>query len=97
MLKYKKIKEIAGSLVVVEGVSNIKYEELVEVELENGEKRKGRVLEASQGKALVQMFEETRGMDPSSSKVSFLGKSMTFGASEDILGRIFDGSANPLD
>ncbi len=97
MFKYKKIKEIAGSLVVVDGVSNIKYEELVEVELEDGSRRTGRVLEASEGKALVQMFEETRGLDPSSSKISFLGKTMTFGASEDIMGRIFDGSAKPLD
>ncbi len=97
MLKYKKIKEIAGSLVVVDGVSNVKYEELVEVELQDGTKRTGRVLEASQNKALIQMFQETRGLDPSSVKIKFLGKTMTLGVSEDMLGRIFDGSANPLD
>jgi len=97
MLKYKGIKEVAGSLVVIEGDFNVKYEELVEVELADGKKRTGRVLEASQGKALVQMFEETRGLDPSSAKVSFLGKTMTLKASEAMLGRIFDGSARPLD
>ncbi len=97
MLKYKGIKEIAGSLIVVEGVSNAKYEELVEVELPDTTRRIGRVLEASAGKALVQMFEETRGLDPESSKVSFLGKTMTLEASEEMLGRVFDGSAKPLD
>jgi V/A-type H+/Na+-transporting ATPase subunit B len=97
MLKYKKIKEIAGPLVVVDGVSQVKYEELVEVELKDGSRRTGRVLEASHDKALVQMFEETRGIDPESAKVSFLGKTMTLGVSQDILGRIFDGSARPLD
>ncbi len=97
MLKYKGIKEIAGSLIVVEGVSNAKYEELVEVELPDNSKRVGRVLEASAGKALVQMFEETRGLTPESSKVSFLGKTMTLEASEEMLGRVFDGSAKPLD
>ena len=97
MLKYKGIKEVAGSLVVVEGDFQVKYEELVEVELENGKKRIGRVLEAEQNKALIQMFEETRGLDPSSAKISFLGKTMTLKASEGMLGRIFDGSADPLD
>lgn len=97
MLKYKGIKEIAGSLVVVDGVSGVKYEELVEVELANGTKRMGRVLEAGENKALVQMFEETRGLDASAVEVSFLGRTMSLGASEDMLGRIFDGSARPLD
>jgi V/A-type H+/Na+-transporting ATPase subunit B len=97
MLKHKGIKEIAGSLVVVEGDFQVKYEELVEVELADKTKRIGRVLEAGQNKALVQMFEETRGLDPSSAKVSFLGKTMTLKASQQMLGRIFDGSAKPLD
>jgi len=97
MLKYKGIKEIAGSLVVVDGISSVKYEELVEVELADGTKRTGRVLEVSQGKALVQMFEETRGLEPSSAKVSFLGRTMALEVSETLLGRVFDGSARPLD
>jgi len=97
MLKYKKIKEIAGPLVVVDGVSQIKYEELVEVELHDGSRRTGRVLEASENKALIQMFEETRGINPDKAQVSFLGRTMTLGVSQELLGRIFDGSARPLD
>jgi V/A-type H+/Na+-transporting ATPase subunit B len=96
-LKYNGLKEIVGSLVVVDGVESPHYEELVEVELGDGSRRLGRVLEASAGKALVQMFEETRGMDTNSAKVTFLGKTMQLGVSEDMLGRIFDGSARPID
>lgn len=96
-LKYKGLKEIVGSLVVVDGIHNVKYEELVEVELPSGVKKMGRVLEASEGKALVQMFEETRGMDVKESTIRFLGKTMALDVSEDMLGRVFDGSANPID
>lgn len=96
-LQYKGLKEIVGSLVVVDGVQSPKYEELVEVELPNGVRKMGRVLEAYEGKALVQMFEETRGMETQKAKATFLGRTMTLGVSEEMLGRIFDGSARPLD
>lgn len=97
MIKHKGIKEVAGTLVIVEGEFKPKYEELVEIELPGGIRKIGRVLEASNNRALVQMFEETRGMDPSAAKVSFLSKTMSLPVSEEMLGRIFDGSARPLD
>lgn len=96
-LKYKGLKEIVGSLVIVDNIHNVKYEELVEIELPDGGKRIGRVLEASEGKALVQMFEETRGMETEESRVKFLGKTMTIDVGEEMLGRIFNGSASPID
>ncbi len=96
-LKYKGLKEIAGPLVVVEGVKDVKYNELVEFELFDGSKRMGQVLVAEEGKALVQMFEETRGMELEKSQAVFLGKSMTLKVSEKMLGRIFDGSGKPID
>ncbi len=96
-VKFKGIKEIAGSLVLVEGNFRPKYEELVEIELPGGEIRRGRVLEAEEKRVLVQMFEETRGMDASEGEVRFLGKTMTLGVSEEMLGRVFDGAANPMD
>ncbi len=96
-LKYKGLKEIVGSLIVVDNIHNVKYEEIVEIELPNGEVKTGRVLEASEGKALIQMFEETRGMDTKNSTVKFLGKTMTLDLSEEMLGRVFDGSGNPID
>ncbi len=96
-VQFRGIKEISGSLVLVEGNFTPKYEELVEIELSSGEKRRGRVLEASKNSALIQMFEETRGMDTDKGQVRFLGKTMTLGASEDMLGRIFSGAARPID
>lgn len=96
-ITYKGLKEIVGSLVLVEGVKETKYEELVKIRLPGGEERLGRVLEASKGKALIQMFEETRGMELEKAEAVFLGETMKIDASMDMMGRIFDGSANPLD
>jgi V/A-type H+-transporting ATPase subunit B len=98
MLKsYKTIKEIAGPLLIVENVEGVKYQELVEVELPNGEIRRGRVLEIDEDKAVVQMFEETRGISAEGSKAKFLGKTMEIGVSEEMMGRIFSGSGLPID
>jgi V/A-type H+-transporting ATPase subunit B len=96
-VKYKGLKEIVGSLVLVDGVKEVSYEELVKIKTGDGEERMGRVLEASKGKALIQMFEETRGMELEESEAEFLGETMKLDVSIDMLGRIFDGSANPLD
>ncbi len=98
MLKqYKTIKEIAGPLLIVEGIKDVKYEEMVEVELTDGSRRRGRVLEISQDKAVVQMFEESRGLEVEGAKATFLGKTMEIGVSKDMLGRIFDGAGRPKD
>lgn len=98
MLKaYKTIKEVAGPLLIVEGVENVTYQELVEIELPNKEIRRGRVLEIDEDKAIVQMFEETRGISLEGSKAKFLGKTMELGVSEEMLGRIFSGSGLPID
>lgn len=94
---YQGLREIAGSLVVVEGVRDAAYEELAEIELADGSRRLGRVLETSQGRAVVQMFEETRGMDASSASVRFLGTTMRLGVSPDMEGRVFNGAGKPLD
>jgi len=98
MLKqYKTIKEISGPLLIVEGIEDVKYEEIVEIELADGSKRRGRVLEISEDKAVVQMFEETQGINLESSKATFSGKPMQIEVSGDMLGRIFDGSGKPKD
>lgn len=94
---YKTIKEIAGPLVVVDQVKNVKYEELVEVELPDGSRRRGRVLEIDGDKAVVQMFEPTQGVDVDGASVTFLGKTMQVGLSPDMLGRVFDGAGVPKD
>lgn len=98
MLKqYKTIKEIAGPLVIVEGVTGVKYEEMVEVELQDGSRRRGRVLEISDKKAVVQMFEDSQGLEVKNSKATFLGKTMEIGVSKDMLGRVFDGGGKAKD
>lgn len=98
MLKeYKTIKEIVGPLMLVDGVEGIKYDELVEIEQQNGEMRHGKVLEVNADKALVQLFEGSAGLQISTSKARFLGKSIELAVSEDMLGRVFDGMGNPRD
>lgn len=95
--EYKTIREIAGPLVLVSGVSGVTYNELGEIILENGEKKRCRVLEADGTDALVQLFENSTGINPERSKVKFSGHTMELGVSEDMLGRVFDGLGNPKE
>jgi len=98
MLKeYRTVSEIVGPLMVVEGVEGVKYEELVEIEIQTGELRRGRVLEVNGDKAMVQLFESSAGINLKNSKVRFLGKPLSLGVSEDMIGRIFDGLGRPKD
>jgi len=95
--EYRTIREVAGPLMLVEGVENVKYDELGEIELFSGEKRRCKVLEIDGGNALVQLFETSTGINLSNSKVRFLGRSMELGVSEDMLSRVFDGLGRPID
>ena len=98
MLKeYKTIKEVVGPLMLVENVEGVKYDELVEIEQENGEIRTGKVLEVNGSNALVQLFNGSTGLKISTSKARFLGKSIELAVSEDMLGRVFDGMGRPKD
>jgi V/A-type H+-transporting ATPase subunit B len=82
---------------LVQGVENVAFDELAEIELANGEKRRCRVLEIDGGNALVQLFESSAGINLANSKVRFLGRSMELGVSEDMLSRVFDGLGRPID
>lgn len=95
--EYLTISDVAGPLIIVEKTIDVKYQELVEIELSSGEIRRGQVLEITNDKAVVQVFEGTRGVDVSNTKVRFLGKVIELPLSLDILGRIFDGSGRPID
>jgi len=95
--EYLTISYVAGPLLIVEKTTDVKYQELVEVELSSGEIRRGQVLEISKDKATVQIFEGTTGIDVEDTKVRFLGKVIELPVSLDILGRIFDGSGKPID
>lgn len=95
--EYRTIQEVAGPLMVVKGVEQVCYNELGEIELANGEKRRCKVLEIDGGNALVQLFESSTGINLADSKVRFLGRTMELGVSEDMLSRIFDGLGRPID
>ncbi|MCD8365375.1 MAG: V-type ATP synthase subunit B [Clostridiales bacterium] len=95
--EYRTIQEVAGPLMLVKGVEDVAYDELGEIELSNGEKRRCKVLEIDGGNALVQLYESNTGINLSDSKVRFLGRSMELGVSGDMLGRVFDGVGNPID
>ncbi|OJG68678.1 V-type ATP synthase beta chain [Enterococcus moraviensis] len=82
---------------IVEKVEGVKYEELIEVRMQNGEIRRGQVLEINGDKAMVQIFEGTSGINLRDSKVRFLGHPLELGVSEDMVGRIFDGLGRPKD
>ncbi|MGB9612765.1 MAG: V-type ATP synthase subunit B, partial [Candidatus Margulisiibacteriota bacterium] len=92
-----KVTEIIGPLVLVEEVSGVAYDELVEVQLQTGETRLGKVLEVEEDKALIQVFEGTEGLDIQTLKFKFRGKGLELAVSPDILGRIFSGLGKPLD
>lgn len=95
--EYRTIQEVAGPLMLVRDVENVAFDELGEIELMNGEKRRCRVLEIDEGNALVQLFENSTGLNLESSKVRFLGRTMELGVSEDMLSRVFDGLGRPID
>ncbi len=95
--EYQTVREVAGPLMLVDQVAEVKYGELVEIRLGDGELRRGQVLEANGNQALVQLFEGSTGINLQQSKVRFLGKSIEIGVAPDILGRVFDGLGRPRD
>ncbi len=95
--EYKTIKEIASPLMVVDGVENVTYDELGELELPNGQVRRCKVLEIEGQKAVVQLFESAQGINLAETKVRFLGHPQQLAVSEDMLGRVFNGMGNPID
>ncbi|WP_435365072.1 ATP synthase subunit B [Haloarchaeobius sp. DYHT-AS-18] len=96
MKEYQTITEISGPLVFAEVDEAIGYDEIVEIETPNGDIKRGQVLESSQGLVAIQVFEGTEGIDRKSS-VRFLGETMKMPVTEDLLGRVLDGSGRPID
>lgn len=95
--EYRTISEVAGPLMLVKGVDGVAYNELGEIELKSGERRRCRVLEVDGTNVLVQLFESGAGINLTESKIRFLGKQMELAVSEDMLGRVFDGLGRPID
>ncbi|MGC8936156.1 MAG: V-type ATP synthase subunit B, partial [Candidatus Methanomethylicaceae archaeon] len=96
-VEYRSVQKISGPLIFVEGVSDVGFDELVEVRDEKGEVRRGRVLEINRGVAAVEVFEGTTGLSTTSTSVRFLGKPLTIPLSTEMLGRVFNGLGEPID
>ncbi|MDO8339263.1 MAG: hypothetical protein Q7T16_01250, partial [Candidatus Burarchaeum sp.] len=97
MKEYQTVTDVSGPLLFVDNVGNIGYNELVEITLPNGERKKGQVLETSKGKAVVQVFGTTAGLDTKHTRVRFLGETMRIAVSDEMLGRVFNGLGEPRD
>ena len=95
--EYRTIQEVAGPLMLVKDVEGVAYNELGEIQLPNGERRRCKVLEVDGSNVLVQLFENSAGINLEHSKVRFFGHSLELGVSEDMLGRIFSGMGEPID
>ncbi|MCW6160071.1 MAG: V-type ATP synthase subunit B [Candidatus Micrarchaeales archaeon] len=96
-IEYRTIESISGPLIVVKNVRRAAYNELVRINLQNGEERLGQVLETSDTYAIVQVFGQTDGLNLSDNSVTFLGETFEFGVTEDMLGRVFNGEGRPID
>lgn len=95
--EYMTVREVVGPLMVVDEVEGVKYDELVEIEMESGQIRRGKVLEVNGDRAMIQLFEASAGINLPTSKVRFLGRPLMLGVSEDMIGRVFDGMGTPKD
>src|SRR6266508_4583349 len=94
--EYRTISEIAGPLIFVEKTEPVGYNELVEVFLPDGRRKRGQVLDSSTSVVVVQIFEGTAGIDRASS-VKFLGETIKLSVSREMLGRVLTGSGEPAD
>lgn len=95
--EYMTVRDIVGPLLFVEGVEGAKYGELVEIEFPDGKVGLGNVLEVSGTSALVQSFEDTRGLNVAETRLRFRGRGIELAVSPELQGRIFDGLGRPAD
>ena len=96
-LQYVGLKEINGPLVVLDNVDNASFDEVVEIRLDDGTQRLGRVVEISGKRVVLQVFEGTKGLSMTNTRTKFTGKSMELALSGEILGRVFSGAGKPID
>lgn len=96
-LEYMGLSEINGSFVVLEGVSDAAYEEIVELNIDGYKEKLGRVVQIYGDKAIIQVFEGTEEISLSNTITRFTGRPMEIKLSDEILGRVFDGLGRPID
>ena len=96
-IEYTTVSDITGPLLLVENVEGVTYGEVVKIRGPDGIERTGQVLETSVSSAVVQVFQGTKGLDTKATSIRFLGETMKFPVSPDILGRVFNGTGEPID
>lgn len=95
--EYRTVTKVSGPLIIVEGVSGAAYGEVVEIITPSGEVKRGQVLDAHEDRAVVQVYEGTRGIDTLQTRVRFTGETVKFGVGVELLGRVFNGRGEPID
>lgn len=96
-LEFVGLKEINGPLIVLDGIKETSFEEMVDIVLDDGSHRTGRIVQIEGEKAIIQVFEGTRGISLTNTHTRFQGRPMELPLSREILGRIFDGAGRPID
>ena len=96
-IEYLGLSEINGPLVVLEGIKNASYEEIVEFRMDDGTQKIGRIIEIYEDKAVIQVFEGTDNMSLGNTHTRLTGHPMEIGLSPEILGRTFNGIGQPID
>lgn len=97
IIDYVGVKEINGSLIVIDGVENASFDEIVEIRLDNGTRRQGRIVQMDGQRIVVQVFEGTRGLSLENTRTRLTGHPMEISLSPEIIGRVFDGVGRPID
>ncbi|MBP0962549.1 MAG: V-type ATP synthase subunit B [Oscillospiraceae bacterium] len=96
-VQYIGLEQVTGPLIALENVKGVGYEEVASIKLEDGTERIGRIVELAGDKAILQVFEGTKGLSLKNTRTSFTGKPLEMPLSKDILGRVFNGAGKPID
>ncbi len=96
-IEYRTVERVAGPLLFVRDVANAAYGEIVEIQLPDGDRRQGQVLDSRKGLAIVQVFGPTMGMNIEATSVKFTGEVARLAVSDEMLGRVFNGLGEPRD
>lgn len=96
-IQYIGLNQVSGPLIALENVKGVGYEEVAAIKLEDGTERIGRIVEIAGDKAVLQVFEGTKGLSLKNTRTSFTGKPLEIPLSKDILGRVFNGAGKPVD
>ena len=96
-IQYTGLSEINGPLIALDHVKDVGYDEVAQIRLNDGTERVGRIVEISGEKAVLQVFEGTKGLSLKNTKTKFTGRPMELALSEEMLGRVFSGSGKPID